>query len=100
VPVSNLLDVIVQAADALSGARPGARREMLETYIRRLEELERIIYPDRRCLLFLVHLKPIRPRKSPHAGGLEDGSPGTTCTGVTGEPGQWSSAGEVVGAGV
>jgi ribonucrease Y len=42
VPVSNLLDVIVQAADALSGARPGARREMLETYIRRLEELERI----------------------------------------------------------
>lgn len=42
VPVFNLLDVIVQAADALSGARPGARREMLESYIRRLEELERI----------------------------------------------------------
>ena len=42
VPVLNLIDVIVQAADALSGARPGARREMLESYIKRLEELERI----------------------------------------------------------
>ena len=40
--MASLLDVIVQAADALSGARPGARKEMLETYIKRLDELERI----------------------------------------------------------
>ncbi|MGB9601149.1 MAG: ribonuclease Y, partial [Myxococcota bacterium] len=38
----SVLDVIVQAADALSGARPGARHEILETYIKRLEDMEKI----------------------------------------------------------
>ncbi len=42
VPPKSVVAVLLQAADTLSGARPGARRETLESYIKRLEELENI----------------------------------------------------------
>ncbi|UCF06113.1 MAG: ribonuclease Y [bacterium] len=42
IEATSLITHIISASDAISGARPGARRETLENYIRRLEKLEKI----------------------------------------------------------
>ncbi len=42
IEMTTLIAPLVQASDAISGARPGARREALESYIKRLEKLEQV----------------------------------------------------------
>lgn len=42
IEMNNIISPIVQACDAISGARPGARREILESYLKRINELEEL----------------------------------------------------------
>ena len=44
IEMDNLISPIVQVCDAISGARPGARRQVMESYIQRLKDLENIAY--------------------------------------------------------
>src|SRR5690606_3343290 len=42
IEMNNIISPVVQACDAISGARPGARREILESYLKRIGELEEL----------------------------------------------------------
>jgi ribonuclease Y len=44
IEMKNLISPIVQVCDAISGARPGARRQVLDSYIQRLKDLEEIAF--------------------------------------------------------
>ncbi len=44
IEMDNLISPVVQVCDAISGARPGARRQVMESYMQRLKDLESVAY--------------------------------------------------------
>ena len=71
---SSVLDVLIQAADAVSAARPGARKETLDAYVKRLEKLEEIANSYKGVEPYLCHSSG--PRGSRHGRARYGGRSG------------------------
>jgi ribonuclease Y len=52
IEMKSLLSPIIQVCDAISGARPGARRQVLDSYIQRLKDLEEVVLLVLKCLRY------------------------------------------------
>ncbi len=76
VPHDSAISVIVQAADAVSGSRPGARREAFETYVKRLTAIEQIAaeFPGVEKVFAIQAGREVRVVVSP--GVVDDGKAG------------------------
>src|SRR5258708_19155717 len=68
VPHDSAVSVIVQAADAVSGSRPGARREAFETYVKRLTAIEQLAgeFPGVEKVFAIQAGREVRAGVSPH----------------------------------